>query len=345
MTPNPCRAMVLYQPVYKPQKESQSEELPALISDQDWLEQMVRKIPVVAYDRPILYLACDQSHVLKKNPRYLMKTWDAVEHVSTERRSAGESSTFSGDLQRGERYANLDYHISRIEGGTLWTVSHDYGCHWVCACACHKVSSCAFPATTILTSDPGPGSKANEMTYRAKELIMKHMQVDATGGDRMGMVVEIHARFRGSKLSGLWRVLDFNELSSKHIDMYGTVRQYAKVGESEARVGEGDVFRRIRGEPGNGTMLRLGIDPKGGLWVWGVPWDMGGTTALGKSAGHGTSHGPAAGGEKIWPVVPPTATPATPLDQKIKRGLSQASGHRLGCRKAVAKPSPRAFCL
>ncbi|KAJ7027289.1 hypothetical protein C8F04DRAFT_1189721 [Mycena alexandri] len=82
---------------------------------------------------------------------------------------------------------------------------------------------------------------------------------------------------------------------------------------------------------------------------------MGGTTAQGKSAGHGTSHGPAAGGEKIWSVVP-TATPATPLDQKgfisgiwapfgLPKGLLQSLHPGLSACEVGATSEPIKFVL
>ncbi|KAJ7022826.1 hypothetical protein C8F04DRAFT_1194100 [Mycena alexandri] len=116
MTANTCREMVLYQPVYRAENDN---EIPPLISDEDWTDHMARKL-VLAYHEPILFAACDSSYILKKKCQYTLCT------------SAGSS------LQKGERYANIDYCYSQIQADGQLVLSYDYSCQFV-ACARHQM--------------------------------------------------------------------------------------------------------------------------------------------------------------------------------------------------------------
>ncbi|KAJ7715976.1 hypothetical protein B0H16DRAFT_1477055 [Mycena metata] len=109
MDENPCREMVVYQPLYRPAEEW--DDLPELIPDEDWCKHMVNNISVLAYHASFPYVACDGSFVMK--PRgYASRCRD---HGIGERAERYFSSAFasSADLQKGEAYVDVDYQLSQ----------------------------------------------------------------------------------------------------------------------------------------------------------------------------------------------------------------------------------------
>ncbi|KAJ7041930.1 hypothetical protein C8F04DRAFT_1176588 [Mycena alexandri] len=107
MNINNCRALVVYIPVWKGDSNVEdSEELPALLSEAEWVKQLVKGIPIISYDSSFRFVrAC--CHYCKTS------------------------------LTRGERYTFMDYKFALARPVGL-SVSYDRPCQRVCPCPCNQ---------------------------------------------------------------------------------------------------------------------------------------------------------------------------------------------------------------
>ncbi|KAJ7444059.1 hypothetical protein B0H11DRAFT_2250194 [Mycena galericulata] len=122
MATNTCRDIVPYMPLWKPDWE---DEVPALISEAELFRNLIAGAVSVHYDVPIVWSA----ELARRAAMAIPKFWyQPRENVRRQR----------VDLQRGERYVNIDYQILAWINCPILAVDYSFVCRRRCPCDCHK---------------------------------------------------------------------------------------------------------------------------------------------------------------------------------------------------------------
>ncbi|KAJ7430102.1 hypothetical protein B0H11DRAFT_2264338 [Mycena galericulata] len=115
MNANPCRDLVLYMPVWR---ADWVDEVPALISEEEDLVQMIRKQDRMHYDEPFFAVAIEHEMWTK---------WYIPNEIS-------RPATF----WEGERHKNLDWEAPlALLSAPILTADYQFVCRRRCLCDCH----------------------------------------------------------------------------------------------------------------------------------------------------------------------------------------------------------------
>ncbi|KAJ7439191.1 hypothetical protein B0H11DRAFT_2254125 [Mycena galericulata] len=129
MDANPCRDVVLYMPVWR---ADWVDEVPPLISEEDYLAQMIMKQEHVGFDEPIVWTPAPftaTSAVAIEH--HMWMNW----YIPNEARGPPPPT-----LAKGERHLNLDYDYLPLAllSAPILGIDYDFYCPRRCLCDCHK---------------------------------------------------------------------------------------------------------------------------------------------------------------------------------------------------------------
>ncbi|KAJ7025134.1 hypothetical protein C8F04DRAFT_1191699 [Mycena alexandri] len=194
MDANNCRALVLYMPVWKP--TAYLDEVPALISETEWLKQLVNGITVLS--------RCPETMTRRMFNACL---WNMYETALR-----GQPAQNTRELRAGERYEFMDYkYVSSLWGerpAIALQLSYDIGCRWICPCPCHKAEQfegspvVRLGRTCVIGPAKGPGlDKIDDGACELVASVSRRKSRDSDQANPCGEVVASVSASKGSTVA------------------------------------------------------------------------------------------------------------------------------------------------
>ncbi|KAJ7701957.1 hypothetical protein B0H17DRAFT_1195155 [Mycena rosella] len=123
--PNPCRAVVIYMPVWLATTDL-ADEVSSLISAEDLMKQQMGLVAIDCPFKPIFYDSNTTGENVERGQWFPVEDLPEVRNV--------------GDIQNSERYDFLFESILSALLQTTLFVSYDNACQMACGCRCHEAT-------------------------------------------------------------------------------------------------------------------------------------------------------------------------------------------------------------